>query len=105
MAIGKLGSNAEPDAEESFTQQGQNKHFQKENGFEGFVKISICKTGYAMDQKPNFTGKKKYFSSLFQKISFKNYKEFKIFLYYSRIYALLDLPGRSGKIQQIITLL
>ena len=50
----------------------------KEKGFEGFVKISICKTGYGMDQKSNFTGvasqlrnkKKIDFSSLFEKISF-----------------------------------
>jgi len=44
----------------------------KENGFEGFVKISICKTGSLLNQKSNFTlqNKNKDSSSLFQKISF-----------------------------------
>jgi hypothetical protein len=44
----------------------------KENGFEGFVKISICKTGYGMDKKSKFAeeNKKKDFQPLFQKISF-----------------------------------
>jgi hypothetical protein len=65
----KNHTDAEPEAKESFVQR-QSKHVQKENGFEGFVKISICKTGYAMDKKSNLTGEKKNFSSLFQKISF-----------------------------------
>ena len=42
----------------------------KEAGFEGFVKISICKTGLSMNQKSNFSVQNKDSSCLFQKISF-----------------------------------
>ena len=54
------------------TSFGSGSEVLKENGFEGFVKLSICKTGYGMDKKSNFAGKKKEkdFWALFQKISF-----------------------------------